>query len=233
MPASTGSSRSRGRRPGDDGDGRQPDQAVGHRHLEQVRVVDPEVRQPVEDEVGEEAERRRPAGRPGATAPMTAPDRTWLVISTVPRVPEISRPAPSSRWWPVRSWGWPVRIGVHERGGRAGEPVDQLVLGVDRDPVRVHDASRSRRRRSPPRRAARARSSAAARPTPGTPWCRGRSLALDERGVDGVHQAALDLAGRPPQDGEDRHRDEQADDRVGPLQPSARPRRRRAARRAR
>ena len=52
--------------------------------------------------------------------------------------------------------------------------------------------------------------------TPGTAR-RVFSAWIDQRGVDGVHQPPVDLAGRLPQHGQDRHGDHQADDRVGPV----------------
>ncbi len=40
---------------------------------------------------------------------------------------------------------------------------------------------------------------------------------IDQGRVDRVHQPPVDLAGRLPQHGQDRHRDQQAHDRVGPV----------------
>ena len=65
--------------PGDHGDGGQAEQAVRDGHLQQVLVVDPEVRQPVEHEVGQEAQGRGLAHVGGDRAEHR-PDRTWLVI---------------------------------------------------------------------------------------------------------------------------------------------------------
>jgi hypothetical protein len=110
------------------------------------------------------------------------------------------------------------RVRVHQRGGEPGHRVDQRVFGPDRDIVRLDD------------RAVRIDTDLALGPEcpadPAQPHLAdvqdagsGAQDHLDLLGqgrVYAVHQPAADLAGRLPSHRQDRHGDEQADDRVGP-----------------
>jgi hypothetical protein len=110
------------------------------------------------------------------------------------------------------------RVGVHQRRREPGHRVDQRVFGPDRDVVRLDY------------RAVRIDTDLALGPEcvadPAQPHLAdvqhagsGAQDRLDLLGhgrVDAVHEPAADLADGLPPDRQDRHRDEQADDRVGP-----------------
>jgi hypothetical protein len=110
------------------------------------------------------------------------------------------------------------RVGVHQRGREPGHRVDQRMFGSDRDVVGLDD------------RAARIDTDLALGPEhaadPAQPHLpdvqhagSGAQDRLDPLGqgrVHAVHEPAADLAGRLPSHRQDRHRDEQAHDRVGP-----------------
>ena len=97
--------------------------------------------------------------------------------------------------------------------------MQQMMLGADRDPVRLDrgdlaadgDLGFGVQPVTDP-------------PKPDQPgaqhaWCAAqRALGLiDQLGVDGVHQPTVNLAGRAPQHGQQHRRDHQADNRVGPV----------------
>ena len=110
------------------------------------------------------------------------------------------------------------RVGVHQRGREPGYRVDQRVFGPDRDVVGLDN------------RAVRIDTDLALGPErvadPAQPHladvqhagsgAQDRLDLLGQGRVHAVHEPAADLAGRLPSHRQDRHGDEQADDRVGP-----------------
>jgi hypothetical protein len=110
------------------------------------------------------------------------------------------------------------RVGVHQRGREPGYRVDQRVFGLDRDVVGLDE------------RAVRIDTDLALGPErvadPAQPHladvkyagsgAQDRLDLLGQGRVHAVHEPAADLTGRLPSHRQDRHRDEQAHDRVGP-----------------
>jgi hypothetical protein len=97
--------------------------------------------------------------------------------------------------------------------------VQQVMLGADRDPVRLDRGDL----------AADGDLGLGVQPVadPAKPdlpgaqhaWCaaQGALGLIDQLWVDGVHQPPVNLAGRLPQHAQEQHRDRQADKRVGPV----------------
>ena len=112
-------------------------------------------------------------------------------------------------------------VGVHQRGGQPRQRVQQVVLGVDRDLMGLDRAGTGIDDHLA--------FGAQMVPDPAQPdladieHSRRRTQRLlhliDQGRINGVHQPPVDLAGRLPEHGQDRHRDQQADDRVGPVPP--------------
>ena len=109
--------------------------------------------------------------------------------------------------------------GVDVHGGviEAGHEVDELVLGLVGDCVGLDDAER----------VIDCQGDLGAHPVPDPAQLDAVNAAdsghvayrcfggVDQVWVDGVHQPAVDVAGRAAQDGQDRDGDEEADDGVG------------------
>jgi len=112
-----------------------------------------------------------------------------------------------------------LRVGVHQRGGQAGQCVQQAVLGVDRDLVGLDRAGTAVHKDFA--------FSAQIMPDPPQPYLAhpqdppggGQRLLhlIDQGRIDRIHQPPVDLASRLPQHRQDRHRDQQPNHRVGPV----------------
>jgi hypothetical protein len=115
--------------------------------------------------------------------------------------------------------GGHVGVGVDQRAGQPRDGVQEIVLGVHRDLVRRRGGEAGPDDDlafGPQLMADPAQPDLAGAEHPvGRP--QGALGLVDEGGVDRVHQPPVDLAGRLAQHRQDRHGDEQADDRVGPV----------------
>src|ERR1700761_1449762 len=108
-------------------------------------------------------------------------------------------------------------VGVDDRGGEAGDGVDETVLSLDSDGVGGdscgagvdEDVALGPELVADPAHADLAGAQYAG------DGGQGRFGLVDEGGVDGIHEPAVDLAGGRSHHGQDGDRDEQADDGVG------------------
>src|SRR6185312_1234633 len=112
-----------------------------------------------------------------------------------------------------------LRVGVHQRGGQPRQRVQQVVLGADRDLVRLDRADTAIDDDLTFGAQVVPNPAQPDLANPEHPWRCAQSLLnlIDQGRVGSVHQPPVDLPGRLPQHGQDGHRDQQANDRVGPV----------------